>query len=59
MATPLLTTKLSPLKFDPADANQGIFFVAEDGSATRMDIAGRNKPSELMFMLVLSKSACT
>lgn len=37
------------LKFDPADANQGIFFVAEDGNATRVEIVGRNKPAELMF----------
>jgi hypothetical protein len=37
------------LKFDPADDNQGIFFVAEDGSATQVDVIGRNKPAELMF----------
>ncbi len=37
------------LKFDPADANQGIFFVAEDNSATRVEIVGRNKPGDLMF----------
>ncbi len=37
------------LKFDPADPNQGIFFIAEDGSAMRVDITGRNKPSDLLF----------
>ena len=39
------------LKFDPADSNQGIFFVAEDGSAARVEIAGRNKQAELMFLV--------
>ncbi len=37
------------LKFDPADDNQGIFFVAEDNSATRVTITGRNKPADLLF----------
>ncbi len=39
------------LKFDPADDNQSIFFVAEDGSATKVEVAGRNKPAELMFLI--------
>lgn len=38
------------LEFDPSDANPGIFFVAADGSATRVDVEGRNKPDELMFL---------
>jgi hypothetical protein len=37
------------LKFDPADANQGVFFVAEGGGATKVDVVGRNKPGDLMF----------
>jgi hypothetical protein len=39
------------LKFDPTDANQGVFFVAEGGGATKVDVVGRNKPGELMFMV--------
>ncbi len=39
------------LKFDPADAAQGVFFIAEDGSATRVAVVGRNKPGELMFVI--------
>ena len=37
------------LKFDPAAADQGLFFVAEDGGETRVDVVGRNKPGDLMF----------
>ena len=37
------------LKFDPADEKQGIFFIAEDNKATRVEIVGRNKPGDLMF----------
>lgn len=37
------------LKFDPADPTQGIFFV--NGSTTRVELTGRNTPSELMFMI--------
>jgi hypothetical protein len=28
------------LEFDPADANQGVFFVAEGGGATKVDVVG-------------------
>lgn len=38
------------LKFDPTDANQGIFFVGDAG-ATRAEVVGRNKPGELMFIV--------
>jgi hypothetical protein len=38
------------LKFDPADANQGVFFVGDAG-ATRAEVVGRNKPGELMFLV--------
>lgn len=39
------------LKFDAADALQGIFFRAADGTETRVTVVGRNKPAELMFMV--------
>lgn len=39
------------LKFDPTDENQGIYFVAEDGSATKVDVVGLNKPAALMFIV--------
>jgi hypothetical protein len=32
-------------------ANQGVFFVTEGGGATKVDVVGRNKPGELMFMV--------
>ncbi len=39
------------LKFDPSDSRQGIFFIAADGSETRVAMMMRNKPAELMFMI--------
>ncbi len=39
------------LKFDASDENQGIFFVAADGTATRVTVVGRNMPADLMFMV--------
>jgi len=39
------------LKFDPADADQGIFFIAADSTETQVAIVGRNKPAGLMFMV--------
>ncbi len=39
------------LKFDPTDPAQGIFFIAEDGTETRVTVVGRNKPGELMFLV--------
>ncbi|MBD3250941.1 DUF4469 domain-containing protein, partial [Candidatus Uhrbacteria bacterium] len=39
------------LKFDPADVGQGIFFVAEDGTETQVVVVGRNKPTELLFLV--------
>lgn len=41
------------LSFDPADAQQGIFFRGADGSASRVEVVGRNKPSELLFTVPL------
>jgi len=37
------------LSFDPADSEQGIFFIAADKTATRVETVGRNKPGELLF----------
>jgi hypothetical protein len=39
----------SLLKFDDADENQGIFFMAQDGSETKVSQVVKNKPSELLF----------
>jgi len=39
-------------KFDPADPEQGVFFVAPDGSSsTRVSLMGKNMPGELMFLV--------
>jgi len=39
------------LKFYPADEEQGLFFIAGDGSATRASMVMRNKPADLMFIV--------
>jgi hypothetical protein len=39
------------LQFDATDPEQGIFFIASDGSETRVGVVGRNMPSTLMFLL--------
>ncbi len=40
------------LKVDPADAQQGVFFIAiADGAETRATMLMRNKPADLMFMV--------
>jgi len=40
------------LKVDPADQQQGVFFVAaSDGAETRATMMMRNKPADLMFMV--------
>jgi hypothetical protein len=41
----------SLLKFDANDPEQGIRFVAEDGSETRVSTVVLNKPSKLIFMI--------
>jgi hypothetical protein len=38
------------LKFDPADATQGVFFIAADNSETRAEVLIRNMPRELAFL---------
>jgi len=43
--------KGSRLKFDSTDDKQGIFFVAADGTETKVANVSRNKPSELHFLL--------
>jgi hypothetical protein len=39
------------LKFDPEDANQGIFFIDSQGQETKVTVVGENKPARLMFMI--------
>jgi hypothetical protein len=39
------------LQVDSTDPEQGIFFIASDGSETRVGVVGRNMPSTLMFLL--------
>lgn len=41
----------SLLKFDAEDAQQGIFFIADDGSETKVSNVIKNKPSELLFFV--------
>lgn len=49
----------SLLKFNEDDANQGIFFIAMDGTETRVSNMVKNKPSELMFFVPESLSTGT
>ena len=39
------------LKFDQDDPTQGVFFLATDGTPTRVETIGQNKPAELMFII--------
>lgn len=39
------------LKFDPADATQGLFLIAADGTATRVDRVKTNTPKEQLFVI--------
>lgn len=41
----------SRLSFDAADPEQGISFVAADGTETRVETIALNKPSKLIFMI--------
>jgi hypothetical protein len=45
----IASLKGSMLKFDEADPNQGIYFIGEDGTATKVTQVAKNKPSELLF----------
>ncbi len=39
------------LKFDADDPLQGIFFIAEDGTETRVRVMGENRPGKLLFLI--------
>ena len=39
------------LKFDLAEADQGIYTIAADSAETKVAIVGGNKPAELMFLI--------
>jgi len=39
------------LKYDPADRRQGVFFVAAGGAETRVELAARNMPREVIFVV--------
>jgi hypothetical protein len=41
----------SRLKVDAADTAQGVYFVAADGTATKVQVIGQNKPAELLFLI--------
>ena len=37
------------LKHDPEDENQGVFFIATDGTETKVTVIGQNTASKLVF----------
>jgi hypothetical protein len=39
------------LSFDPADPEQGVYFVAVDGTETKVEVIGHNRPSNLTFII--------
>jgi hypothetical protein len=45
------------LKFDAGDPLQGVFFVAADGAASRVEIVAKNSPSELIFVTPVGLTA--
>ncbi|WP_321281010.1 DNA-binding domain-containing protein [Marinifilum fragile] len=47
----IASIKGSLLKFNEEDNNQGVFFIAVDGTETRVTEFVKNKPSELMFFV--------
>ncbi|WP_109832459.1 DNA-binding domain-containing protein [Reichenbachiella versicolor] len=47
----------SLLKIDPSDAEQGVFMIATNGTATKADTIVRNKPSNVIFMIPGSLTA--
>ncbi len=47
----IASIKGSLLKFDLDDSQQGIFFVADDGTETKVQNVVKNKPSELLFFV--------
>jgi hypothetical protein len=42
------------LKFDPTHPDQGIFFVAANGSAIQAEVVSKNTSTELMFLVPVS-----
>jgi len=46
----LATLRGSYLKYDASDPTQGIFFVANDATETRVEVISLNKPGELHFL---------
>jgi hypothetical protein len=47
----------SLLKLDPEEDDQGVFFIASDGTETRAETYIRNKPANLIFMIPDSLSS--
>ena len=47
----------SRLKINTDDADEGIYFIAEDGTETKVTTFIRNKPSELIFMIPANLNA--
>jgi len=47
----IASIKGSLLKIDESDENQGIFFIAPDGTATQVTNIVKNMPSELLFFV--------
>lgn len=47
----IVSIKGSYLKFNEEDEQQGIFFIADDSSETKVTNVVKNKPSELMFFV--------
>ncbi len=41
----------SRLKFDPAAADEGLYFVADAGGETKVSTVQKNKPSQLVFLI--------
>ncbi|MCK4341067.1 MAG: DUF4469 domain-containing protein [Phycisphaerae bacterium] len=41
----------SRLKFDPAEADEGLYFVADAGGETKVPTVQKNKPSQLVFLV--------
>ena len=41
----------SRLKFDPAKADEGLYFVATAGGDTKVPTVQKNKPSQLVFLV--------
>ena len=49
----------SRLKFDPAEADEGLYFVADAGGETEVTVVQKNKPSQLVFLVPAGLAAGT